>query len=65
MRVYIRCLEKKENNLGNLDKRVITFQNTLRNTYEALRTTKIKQDCIEVMIKNASAQKRLFESVQR
>lgn len=62
MRTFIKCLEKKDKNLESIDKRVTTFQNTLRHTYETLRTTKLKQDCIEVMIKNASEQKKLFQT---
>ena len=55
-------MEKKDSTLTSIDKRVTTFQNTLRHTYETLRTTKLKQDCIEVMIKNASEQKKLFQT---
>ena len=51
----MKILQKKENSLMNIDKRICTFENTIRSTYEILRTTKLKQDCIEAMMKNGSS----------
>lgn len=45
-------VEKKEERIDFLDRKLSTFQNTVRSASDSLRITKIKQDCIEARIRN-------------